>query len=233
MEPSGLWAGGRTYLGDFTTSASTTGVLRSTWRGWGRTGRRGETGRTNGDWQALGGGAHGWEDVRGGLGRIRRAAEAVGEADGVQGENMRRAGDLTLIKRFLAGRMMEETRGWVHVWPSGTCHREEFVGDLQRGTSNTTQRHEGGNEAAMRGCPHTNARFAPSPSSPAVRSSIRPPYSPYRLARAHSPSEPRPLRQRSSLHSIRPYIIVPDKSPRARPPASHAHQPHLHSIFVV
>ncbi|RDX49894.1 hypothetical protein OH76DRAFT_494945 [Lentinus brumalis] len=72
---------------------------------------------------------------------------------------MRRVGDLTLIKAVLCeGRMMEETRGWVHVWPSGACHRELFVGDLQRGTSNSSPQHEGGNEARPE--PSPSPRFA-------------------------------------------------------------------------
>ena len=92
------------------------------------------------------------EDGAGCARRTRRAWRAremrAMACDGPEGENMRRAGDLTLIKAYLCeGRMMEETRGWVHVWPSGACHREEFVGDLQRGTSNSSPQHEGGNEA--------------------------------------------------------------------------------------
>ena len=119
---------------------------------------------------------------------------------------------------------MEETRGWVHVCPSGTCHREEFVGDLQRGRSNTSERHEGGNEAAMRGPARTNARFAPSfPSNTALPSPpprASPPYSPYRLSQspaAHSPSEACTLRQMvfitlyPTIHHS-PRQITPDRA---------------------
>lgn len=49
------------------------------------------------------------------------------------------------------------------------------VGDLQRGTSNSSLRHEGGNEAATRGgCPRSNARRSPAPLLiPLIASTIR------------------------------------------------------------
>ncbi len=102
--------------------------------------------------------------------------------------------------------MMGETRGRLHVWPSGRGHREDVVGDLQRGTSNSSPRHEGRNEAApptpsRPNPPHKRSR---SPSSPLARSNI--PSISYRL----SQSLPPPI---TSLHSITPFIFVPDKSP--------------------
>ncbi|KAI0770482.1 hypothetical protein C8Q74DRAFT_904869 [Fomes fomentarius] len=112
--------------------------------------------------------------------------------------------------------MMGETRGKLHVWPSGRSHREDVVGDLQRGTSNSSPRHEGRNEAAP-AHPPTPSRPNPahkrsrSPSSPLARSNI--PSISYRL----SQSLPPPIRsspvQRPSLHSITPFLFVPDKSP--------------------